>query len=149
MVVTRVRFQQTRFNKRLGGDETIYTPHPALSDKEDKNVLVQCAFCADALLMSSVKASSFNPRHLEFIFCSPICKVKSIIKRRDPTKCWIFPRQGFVWEDRMFSFRALCYQLHFNEIPPHSRDLQATCRQKRCANPLHVKKRIRVISFDL
>jgi len=149
MAIVRVRFQQPRSNKRLADDEPIYTTRIPFIDKEDKNVLIHCAFCPAPLLMSSIKASALDPKHLQHMFCSPFCKLKFLIKDRDPSKCWVFSRPGFIWEQRMFSFRSLCYQLHFNEVPPPSNRLRSICRKKLCANPLHVEKAIRVISLDL
>lgn len=148
MVSLRARFDQPRANKRLGRGEEIAIPRAPVVNKEDRNVRVQCFFCLSQLLVGSLRAQMLGPHNLRSIFCSPFCKLKSLIKGRDPERCWIFTRPGFVWNERMFSFRALCYELHFHETPPHSRDLFATCSEKRCSNPLHVKKRIRVISFD-
>lgn len=148
MVVVRASFNQSRATKKLGSGEEIRTWMRKEDSRIDQNIAIPCGFCSTPVLMSTIRAVRSGENYIKNTFCSPVCKLKFFIKDKDPQKCWVFTRAVFMWDDSMFSFRTLCYQLHFNEKVTHSRDLTSNCGEKRCANPIHIYRRPRFFSLD-
>lgn len=139
--MTRIwRFRITKDDKEvlLPHSITSLPSHPRLASIA-LYVTLPCRTCGSEM-MALIKLKD----HLQHLFCSPMCKVKEIIKDKDPTKCWMYSRPCFSWGPRIYSIRMLAYELIFNEVL-YSRNMKMSCNQRLCSNPHHiVKKAIRI-----
>jgi hypothetical protein len=103
---------------------------------------VKCNTCSAA-----VRCHWPTHKTIDHVFCTPLCKIKSLITSMDEEVCWVYKKPTFTWQQTTYSIPVFIYEYYFNRRIG-ARNIGRNCANRFCANPYHMLGMTRSLTVE-